>query len=80
MAVQKGNGANLMSLSISENVKRVRVPKRQYRKSIVLPSYLSEELHREASHMGVTSTTLALDALERGLSLMDKEVERQAAA
>lgn len=68
-----------MSLSISDDAKRGRAPKRQYRKSLPLPGYLSEVLHREASNMGVTFTTLALDALERGLSLTDKTGEQRAA-
>jgi hypothetical protein len=71
---------NLMSVSISDAVKRGKAPKSRYRSSLPVPRYLSEALYREAASKGVTVISLYLDILERGLSLHDDQSDQCIAA
>lgn len=71
---------NLMSVSISDAVKRGNAPKSRYHSSLLAPRYLSEALYREAASKGVTVISLYLDILERGLSLNDDQSDQCIAA
>ena len=71
---------NLMTVSISDAVKRGKAPKSRYRSSLPVPRYLSEALYREAASKGVTVISLYLDILERGLSLHDDQSDQCIAA
>jgi hypothetical protein len=71
---------NLMSVSISDAVKRGNAPKSRYHSSLLAPRYLSEALYREAASKGVTVISLYLEILERDLSLNDDQSDQCIAA
>jgi hypothetical protein len=77
---RKGMEPNLMTVSISDTVKRGKAPKSRYRSSLPVPRYLCEALYREAASKGVTVISLYLDILERGLSLHDDQSDQCIAA